>query len=43
MWPDQVSNPAPLSLKSDVELQWLEHLRNHENMFETKVVQANEC
>ena len=26
-----------------VELQWLEHLWNHENMFETVVVRANEC
>ena len=26
-----------------VELQWLEHLWDHENMFETGVVQANEC
>ena len=26
-----------------VELQWLKHLRNHESMFETGVVQANEC
>ena len=26
-----------------VELQWLEHLWNHGNMFETWVVQANEC
>ena len=25
-----------------VELQWLEHLRDHENMFETGVVPANE-
>ena len=25
-----------------VELQWLEHLWNHENMFETGVVRANE-
>ena len=25
------------------ELQWLEHLWNHENMFEIGVVQANEC
>ena len=25
-----------------VELQWLEHLWNHENMFETKVLRANE-
>ena len=26
-----------------VELQCLEHLGNHENMFETGVVRANEC
>ena len=26
-----------------VELQWLEHLWNHENMFETGVGRANEC
>ena len=26
-----------------VELQWLEHLWNLENMFETGVVRANEC
>ena len=26
-----------------VELQWLEHICNHENMFETGVVRANEC
>ena len=26
-----------------VELQWLEHLWNYENMFETGVVRANEC
>ena len=25
-----------------VELQWLEHLRDHENQFETGVVRANE-
>ena len=25
------------------ELQWLEHLWDHENMFETGVVRANEC
>ena len=25
-----------------VELQWLEHLYNHENMFETGVIRANE-
>ena len=26
-----------------VELQWLEHLWDHENMFETGVVRINEC
>ena len=26
-----------------IELEWLEHVWNHENMFETGVVQANEC
>ena len=26
-----------------VELQWLEHLWDEENMFETAVVRANEC
>ena len=26
-----------------VELQWLQHLWNHENMFETGVVRDNEC
>ena len=28
---------------STVELQWLEHLKNHKNMFETGVVRAREC
>ena len=28
---------------STVELQWLELLWNHENMFETGVVRANKC
>ena len=27
---------------SIVELQWLEHLWNHEDMFETGLVRANE-
>ena len=31
------------ALINTVELQWLEHLRDHENMFETGVVRANEC
>ena len=26
-----------------VELQWLEHLWNHKNIFEMGVVRANEC
>ena len=26
-----------------VELQWLEFLSNHEKMFETGVIRANEC
>ena len=26
-----------------VELQWLEHLWDNENLFETGVVRANEC
>ena len=29
--------------QTTIELQWLEHLWNHKNMFETKVVRANEC
>ena len=29
--------------RNTVELQWLEHLGDHENMFETGVVRANEC
>ena len=32
-----------ITLLYTVELQWLEHLLNHEYMFETGVVQANEC
>ena len=30
-------------LQYAVELQWLEHLWDYENMFETGVVRANEC
>ena len=26
-----------------VELQWLEHLWNHENVFETEAGRTNEC
>ena len=35
-------NESELILLTTVELQWLEHLWNHENMFETGVVRANE-
>ena len=31
------------SLPYTVERQWLEHLWNYENVFETWVVRANEC
>ena len=30
-------------VKQTVELQWLKHLWNHENVFETGVVRGNEC
>ena len=36
-------NKCFLHFISTVELQWLEHLWNHENMFEAWVVRANEC
>ena len=29
--------------KNTVKLQWLEHLLDHENMFEKGVVRANDC
>ena len=32
-----------VSLPCTLELQWLEHLWNHENLFETGVVRAKEC
>ena len=31
------------SLINTVELQWLEHLLNHEKMFKTGEVRANKC
>ena len=30
-------------VESTAEVQWLGHLWNHENMFETGVVRASEC
>ena len=32
-----------LKLVSTVELQWFEHLWNHENIFETGVIRGCEC
>ena len=32
-----------LFMVSTAERQWLEHLRKHENMFETVAVRANGC
>ena len=34
---------VPQSVSYTVELQWLEHLWDYENMFETRVVRSNEC
>ena len=40
---DTLSGEVTLLFLFTVELQWLEHFRNHENMFETGVVRSNEC
>ena len=39
--PNSFVHLKPLTCTTD--LQWLEHLWNHENMFQTGEVQANEC
>ena len=31
------------TIVTTISLKWLEHLRNHENIFETGLVRANEC
>ena len=36
-------NDMYMILQNTVELQWLEHIWDHENVFETGVVRANEC
>ena len=42
-WVNTSNNQIFLGLLEDTaELQWLEHLRDHENEFETGVVRANE-
>ena len=40
---DGVPQDLEQTFGSTVELQWLEHLWNHEDMFETGVVRANDC
>ena len=35
--------PRYLVNVNTAELQWLEHIWDHENLFETGVVRANEC
>ena len=37
------SNHINFTEINTVELQWLEHLWNYENLFRTGVVPANEC
>ena len=39
VWPPAPPLPTPMRT---VELQWLEHVRNHANMFKTRVVRAND-
>ena len=41
--PESVPSVLKLQLLNTVELHWLEHLWDYENMFETGVVRANEC
>ena len=41
--PLNILNILSSVFKFTAELQWLEHLWNPENMFETGAVQANEC
>ena len=41
--PSTLMEDVDESLPYTVELQWLEHLWDHENMFEKGVVRANEC
>ena len=44
-----MSYPVPviglviLPIVTTVELQWLEHLWDYENKFETGIIRANEC
>ena len=38
-----MENGGAASPESTEELQWLEHLWNNKNMFETGIVRVNEC
>ena len=42
MWVFENLNSVP-KFTNTLELQWLKHLWNHENMFETGIVRAKEC
>ena len=42
MWNSMVFKDYLVTLGYTVELQWLEHLWDYENLFETGVVRANE-
>ena len=37
------SKSTAIGVQYTVEFQWLEHLGNHENKFETGVVRVKEC
>ena len=41
--PNFINSLEFMSFQITLELQWLAHLWDHENMFETGVVRANEC
>ena len=45
MWSHEIHFSVDLTevFLNTVKLQWLEHLRDHGNMFETEVVRASEC
>ena len=40
---DMEKKKSSINFENTVELQWLEHLRDHGNIFERGVVQASVC
>ena len=38
-----VTTPVYFEIKYTAERQWLKHLENQDNMFETAIVRADEC